>query len=665
MAPTLLKAEVTHLDAVIINGHQTSLIGDAISSSEGIIGQVEIESRPVLRAGEILEFVPGMVVTQHSGSGKANQYFLRGFNLDHGTDFRTTIEGMPINMRTHGHGHGYTDLNFIIPEFVQSIDYQKGPYYAEHGDFSPAGAASFALVKSVEKPFVSLEVGKDDYFRTLLGAGIRLNESKVFVGFEAQTYGGPWSDIDEDVKKYNALIRLYRPLFDGDLTMTFMGYENSWNSADQIPEYAVKEGLISDFGSIDKSVGGESSRYSLSARWKNDEWLFDLYTIASALDLFSNFTYFLDDPVNGDQFEQIDKRKIYGANLHKKSEYILGDNSVYQEIGMQMRQDSIEEVALKKTKQRDYLSTVRSDEVDIYSLGLYWKAEMALSDSWSVNGGIRYDYMHVDVESDLDINSGKDHEDILGFNGGVRYTFNPLWELYLNAGQSFHSNDARGAVITVDPVSGESIAPVDLLVQAEGAEIGLRFFDIEHLHLSAAFWLLELDSELLFVGDAGSTEASRASRRYGLEFTAYYWLSQTLTLDFEAAWSQARFIQGAEGEGDRVEGALPVVVSAGIGWEPKSHWNTHLRVRHFSKRVLDSFGDKSADPFSVVNFNLSYHQKNWQYGLDILNLFDSDDQDIAYYYVSRLQGVESEAREDIHFHPIEPRTFRFRVKYTF
>ncbi|CAA6814089.1 MAG: Outer membrane receptor proteins, mostly Fe transport [uncultured Sulfurovum sp.] len=662
---SLSYADIINLDDITVEeGHQTSLVGEAISSSEGLVTQSEIESRPVLRTGEILEFVPGMVVTQHSGSGKANQYFLRGFNLDHGTDFSTNIDGMPINMRTHGHGQGYTDLSFIIPEFIERIDYQKGPYHAEDGDFSAAGSANFSLMHTLDSSFVTVGVGENGYYRTVLGTDTKVGDNQLLFGLEAQSYDGPWSDISENVEKLNVLTRLSRPLMGGELTMTFMGYENSWDSADQIPAYAVKQGIIDELGSLDKSVGGKSSRYSLSTQWQNEHWDINAYMIKSDLNLYSNFTYYLDDPVNGDQFNQVDERMIYGTQIKRQFHGDFGNHAWHQDIGLQVRHDKIDEVALNKTKQRQYLSTVRKDSADVTSFGLFWEGELALSDALSFNLGARYDYMHVDVESNIAQNSGTADDGLFSLKSGLRYTFNDSWETYINAGQSFHSNDARGAVIGIDPVSGESVEPVDLLVRGQGAEIGLRFFDDQRLHISSSLWMLDLDSELLFVGDAGNTEASRASRRYGVELTAYYWLNKYLTADFEAAWTRARFKDDVEGEGNKVEGSLPFVLSAGIGWKPSERWESNIRLRHFANRVLDSFGEQESDAFNVVNFGLAYTFDNWKFNLDILNLFDSNDQDIAYYYPSRFSSQSAEI-EDIHYHPIEPRTVRLEAKYSF
>lgn len=650
---------------IIVVGRSGKKLGEDISASQGSISHGEIEQRPVLRTGEILEFVPGMVATQHSGSGKANQYFLRGFNLDHGTDFSSHIDGMPINMRTHGHGQGYTDLNFIVPEFIQRIDYQKGPYHAEDGDFSTAGSAHFRLADAFSKSMIQLEMGEDNYLRSVLAHEVDIADDRLLIGLESHRYDGPWSDINEDIEKHNALIKYIDKTDDALFSVTFMGYENSWNSADQIPARAVSSQLIDSLGSLDTDVGGESSRYSLSANFNNGDWIANAYIIDSELDLFSNFTYFLDDPINGDEFEQVDDRRIIGGQLTRKLTTDIGNNHIHHTFGLAYRFDDIDKVGLYKTAQRQRLSTVREDSVDEQSVSLFWEGDIDVTEFLTANLGIRYDYLDVDVTSNNPLNSGTADDDLLSIKAGLQYQFSPNLYGYFNSGQSFHSNDARGATISVDPVSGEAAEPVDLLVRGDGAEFGLHFHEPDHYNLSLSFWLLELDSELLFVGDAGNTEAGRASRRRGVEFAAYYWIDESFSTDIELAWSHARFREDAIDEGNRIEGALPFVASVGLNWIPSENWRLSLRARHFGERPLDSFAEQESDDFIVVNSAVTYSQESWQLDLKVLNLFDSDDHDIDYFYASRLQGEISDGIEDNHFHPIEPRTIRLQVRYLF
>lgn len=650
-------------DGMVVQGRQSNLIGESLSASEGLINAREIALRPMLRSGEVLEFVPGMVVTQHSGSGKANQYFLRGFNLDHGTDFRTMVDGMPINMRSHGHGQGYTDLNFIVPEFVSQISYQKGPYQAAAGDFSTAGSAAFYLTNKIDRAFAKVEVGENGFLRNVMAGSFDSDLGVLTLGLETHQYDGPWTDIEEGVEKYNAMARLLTQLGSGELSMTFLGYKNDWNSADQIPQRAVEQGLVDRLGSLDEQVGGASSRYSLSTQWQGKEWLLTAYSVRSELDLFSNFTYFLDDPVNGDQFEQLDSRTIYGGNIERKTSASFANRDFRLHYGMQLQYDDIDDVALYRTADLRRLSTVRQDEIDEYSLGVFLQGKMVFYSDWSLSLGARYDYLAVDVDSDFAANSGDADDGLFSFKGALSYQFSDDIEFYLNAGQSFHSNDARGATITIDPVTNELAESVDLLVRGEGGEIGFRFYDDEQFNISTALWLLDLDSELLFVGDAGNTEASRSSRRYGVELAAYYWFDQDFGADLELAWSRSRFTENERGEGDYINGALPFVASVGLSYKPTFNWDLNLRLRHFGVRALDSFNGAKSSPLTVINFGTHYRIQDWVLGFDILNLFDSDDNDIEYAYDSRLAGEPAEGIRDNHFHPIEPRMVRLSIQY--
>lgn len=652
------------LEQISVKGRQTDLLGLASSASEGLIGNAEIADRPLLRTGEVLEFIPGMVVTQHSGSGKANQYFLRGFNLDHGTDFASYVDGMPVNMRSHGHGQGYSDLSFLIPELVSQIDYQKGAYHANSGDFSAAGVARFGMQNRTRNA-AELTLGMDNYQRLLLKGNVKQGKADVLLAAELQQYDGPWSDINEDVDKRNLLARYSKPVGSGQFALTLMAYENSWNAADQIPQRAVQQGLIDALGSLDTSVGGQSSRNSVSASWYSDAWQWNAYAIKSELDLWSNFTYFLNDPINGDQFEQVDERWIYGSEFSRHWHQQWGEFAVEHVVGVQLRYDDIGEVGLFNTQQRQRLSTVRQDAVQQGSAALFSQSTLQLNSDWNAHLGLRYDYFSVDVSSDLAANSGEATEGITSLKAGLSYQFAANWQAYFNAGQGFHSNDARGATTRIDPQSGDNVAPVDLLVRTNGAELGLRFFDYTALNVSAAVWYLDMDSELLYVGDAGTNEPSRASRRYGLEVAAYYWLNSNWSLDTELALTRSRFSQPLEGEGNYIDGALPAVLSMGLIYKADNPWQLSLRLRHFGKRTLDSVNQQRSDATTTVNAGYRYDWQRWQLAVELLNIFDSNNSDIDYFYASRLPGEPAEGIADKHSHPLEPRTARLKLAYRF
>lgn len=665
-------ADKIGIEEITVLGHNSEFNGRSLSASEGIVSQQDLLVRPLLRTGEILEAVPGLVATQHSGSGKANQYFLRGFNLDHGTDFATSIDGMPINMRSHGHGQGYTDLNFIIPELVGGIHYKKGSYYADVGDFSGAGSARIATAEETEER-LSIGVGQNEYFRTLATGDIEMSGGNLLLAVEHQTYAGPWQDVDEDLRKTNVWLkqRWQSPATQIDLML--MTYDSEWNSADQIPERAVEQGLITELGSIDPTLGGNSSRYSLSTSIlhqldQENSLTAHAYLIDYDMRLWSNFTYFTQP--EGDQFEQLDERVIAGGDLSWTNKGAWLKRESLQTFGLEIRHDDIGEVGLYPSQARNRTGVVRSDAVTETSLSGYWQNLWQLSQSTRASLGLRYDHFIFEVDpidaadpSTLTLNDGKVKDGIVTSSLSLVHQLDNQNELYASAGQGFHSNDARGVTLQVDPVTGESLAAADPLVDTLGFELGWRLYLKDRLNVSVALWQLQLDSELLFVGDEGTTEDTGVgSHRQGLEATAYYQINHHWTVDFEYAYTQAQFDRPLDGSRN-VPGALEEVVTAGIHWQYSDRVFTHLRVRHLAPYPLD--GDAQADASTLVNLRSGYQlSKNLKLTLDLLNLLDSRDRDIEYYYASQLAG-ESEPVYDHHYHVFEPRTARLYLELSF
>lgn len=659
------SAAAVDLDRITVVGRRLNLVGEAISASEGSVGQAEIGARPSLRTGDLLEFVPGLVATQHSGSGKANQYFLRGFNLDHGTDFATFVDAMPVNMRTHGHGQGYTDLNFLIPEAVEELDYRKGTYYADVGDFSSAGSARFRIAERIDGS-AELGVGEDGHLRGVVVDSVDVGGSGALLyGVEAQRYDGPWTDIDEDVRKFNGLLKYSADVADGRGSVTVMGYENEWNSPDQIPQRAVTQGLIDELGSLDTTLGGESSRTSVSLDWRGPVWGGDFSASAYAIDydmqLFSNFTYLLDDPDNGDQFQQLDERRIYGFALSQQWD----TGRARWRVGAEGRFDDIERVGLYRTAARQRLSTVREDAVEEGSFGVHAANEFRFNDAWRTYVGVRHDRYDFDVDArSLPVNSGRADDSATSAKASVAWTPSKSTELYLSYGQGFHSNDARGTTIRIDPLSGEPVDTVDALVDSEGYELGARLFFSDRVHATAALWRLDLDSELLFVGDAGTTEGSRPSRRDGVELGVYWFGNRYFEGDLEASYTRSRF-SDADPAGDEIPGAIPLVLGAGITGKLDSGWTGTLRVRHFGRYPLIEDDSVESDGSTLVNLRVGKQWSRVGVHLDVLNLLDSDDHDIDYFYASRLAGEPDAGVEDIHYHVFEPRTVRLSVRWNF
>ena len=658
--PSALAHEGEELEEIVVKGRWDARIGLAVSASEGIVGQAELDLRPRLRTGDMLEAVPGLIVTQHSGTGKSNQMFLRGFNLDHGTDFATWIDGMPINKPTHGHGQGYTDLNFIIPELVETLEFRKGPYYTGVSDFSAAGSASFSMMRRLDAPIIKAGLGENTYARLLVADSYSVGGGDLLLGLQGHRYDGPWEDVSEDLSATTGIIRYSQSREGADeWGVMFMGYDASWNSADQIPQRAVESGLISRLGSIDDTVGGATSRYSLSGHWHRDTGPGGLtaraYLIDYDLDLYSNFTYLLDDPVDGDQFKQVDDRLTWGGELVWSH---FSSAATEHRVGAALRVDDIDEVGLFRTVARERTGVVRQDSVQQSSVGLFYDVEHRFNDRWRATIGARADWYDFDVrESNIPENAGTANDTMVSPKLNVIHLLSDTTELYFSAGRAFHSNDARGTTIQVDPVTGEPAEPVDPLVGATGAEFGFRFLDGRRFNVSAALWYLELDSELLFVGDAGNTEPSAGSRRYGLEVPVYVRLDDTWLFDVEVALTESEFTEGPA-DARKIPGSLDRVVAAGISGSFDNGAYATLRLRHFGPRPLTEQGDIESGSSTVWNASAGFRGKQFDLRLDVLNLFDSAADDITYFYASRLPGEPAEGIEDIHFHPIEPRTVR-------
>ena len=376
VVPGAMAGGVPTLETVDVQAGSADLIGIAASATEGTVSGRQLENRPLLRPAEVLETVPGLVVSQHSGDGKANQYYLRGFNLDHGTDFATWLMGMPVNLPTHAHGQGYTDLNFLIPELVSAVRYRKGPNHASDGDFSAAGAARLDYHRSLPADFVQIELGRHHYNR-LVAAGSRqlADGGPILLGaIEAAYNNGPWAER-ENLSKLNGVLRLSSGSTDNGWAATLMAYESRWSATDQVPRRAVEQAMIGRFGSLDPSSGGRTRRASLSGEWAASDARgpsrVNAYFIDYGLDLFSNFTYAMDDPLRGDQFEQVDRRQIVGGGVSRTWFADWAGRPLELTVGSQLRHDHIGQVGLFLTEDRARHTQVRSDKVDQTSVGVY------------------------------------------------------------------------------------------------------------------------------------------------------------------------------------------------------------------------------------------------------------------------------------------------------
>jgi hypothetical protein len=631
------------------------------------VGAVDLRSRPITREGELLETVPGMIVTQHSGEGKANQYFVRGFNLDHGTDFQTRVEGMPVNMPTHGHGQGWTDLNFLVPELVSHLDYRLGVYHAELGDFGSAGGAEFHLVRTLERPFVTLGAGQNGLARAAAGASTRTLGGDLLAGAKcaATTAPGTARRGSASWPRWRATRRIaarrasrcwrWRTATAGTPT-------TRCRCARSTAAPSAGWGRWTPPTAGAPSATACPARGAAPARATADE--VQLFGIYSDLDLYSNFTYFLDDPERGDQFNQKDRRVVLGANAkHTRGTRALGTEHRLT-LGAQTRADLIGGLGLYRTQAQLRHATVREDRVRETGTGLFAEAESRWRPWLRSIVGVRGDGYTFHVDSDRPENSGDRRAGIVSPKASLVIAPSTAAELYLSGGFGFHSNDARGTTITIDPATGERADRVDPLVRSRGAEAGLRMAPVRGLRSTLTVWALELDSELLFVGDAGATEPSATSRRSGVTWANFYRPIPALSLDADVSFARAR-LAGVPAEESRIPGALEHVFAGGIAWAPERGPFGALRVRHFGAYPLLEDNSVRADAATLVNAEAGWHlARGLRLEATILNLLNSRAADIQYYYPSRLRGEPAGGVSDIHFHPVEPRQLRASLTWS-
>src|SRR5262249_13814230 len=631
-----------------------NLVGIAQSASQGAITARQLDRRPIMRTGDVLETVPGMVVSQHSGDGKANQYFVRGFNLDHGTDFATSVAGLPVNMPAHGHGQGYSDLNFLIPELVSGVQFSKGPYFAEQGDFATAGAASISLAAVLPRPMVRVERGGEGFARALVAASPSLAGGHLVAALEAGRDDGPWIRPD-DFRKGNRVLRYSRGDAVNGFSLTGMAYQATWHATDQVPRRAIEQGSIDRFGTMDPTDGGDTVRFSGSLEWQRTRNAATTkvvaYGIRSDLNLFSNFTLFLNDPVHGDQIRQDDRRFVSGATISYRRIDRWGAREVQNTVGVQVRNDDIMSVGLAHTESRRLLGTIRQDAVLQSSGAVYAQSEIAWASWLRTLAGMRVDGYRFQVDSGDRANSGVADASIASPKGGV--VVGP-WrgsEVYANSGFGFHSNDARGTTIARDPATGEPTDPVTPLTRAKGSEVGFRTVLVPHLQTSVALWTLSLASELVFAGDAGTTEAGRPSRRSGIEWSNYYSLRPWLILDGDLSRSSARFTD-VDPAGDRIPGSVRTVVSAGAAIDSIHNVFGSIRLRYFGPRPLIEDDSVRSTPTKLVSLTTGYRlTRTVRLALDVFNVLNAPASDVDYYYTSRLPGEPTAGVADIHLHP--------------
>ena len=663
-----MSAEQTTQEVVVRGAHQ-----DADAASQSSTGHQELELRPRLRSGDLLESVPGLVVVQPEGGGKASEYFLRGFDADHGTDIAFFTDGIPVNMPTHAHGQGYSDFSFLIPELIVSINGYKGPYYAQFGDFATAGAVNLRLAESFGESRAEYSLGQDGIMRGLVIESPRLGDDwRTVMAAELYKEDGPFIH-PEGLGRYNVYLRATHDLGAASkVSVTWMSYGGSWDASGQVPARAVcGEGetqnpppqnygaeCINRFDTVDPTQGGATQRHLASVAFSTQSEDADLTALAYAirydLKLFSNFTFFADDPINGDEFEQDDDRTTLGGDFRFRKHVHYAGARLTTTLGLQARQDSITS-GLFHDRARQQLDSVLHDSVSESEIGVYAEEEVRLNSFVRFVLGARGDRIDADGN------------DLLGKSGGAasQALFSPKYvavlsplpsklDLFFDYGRGFHSNDAKGAVL---PTNG-----VTLMAPATGYELGASLQPLRNLHIRANAFLLDLDSELVWDSDTGTTRAAGRTRRYGAEASARYHLKNWLFADLAATFIHARFRDEPSGN-DLVPLAPTRTFTAGIG----IRWNIgdftpsgELRIRSIDDRPATQDGSLVAQGFTIADATLGARWKDIELALDAQNLLGTTWRQTSFASTSRLPW-EPQPVTGINYTPGWPRTVIGRV----
>lgn len=607
------------IEEIVVFGRAIDLIGVAAAASEGSVGGADLLIRPLVKTAELLEAMPGMVAVQHSGSGKANQYFLRGFNLDHGTDYTAHVDGVPWNLRSHGHGQGYLDVNGLIPETVDRIDYRKGPYRADVGDFSMAGTTYVHTIDRLPAPYVAAEAGENGWRRLTGGTSEEFGDGTLTLIGDYTHYDGPWEQ-PESLEHVAVWSKYRRETGFGEVSVTVSGYEADWRPTEQIPERAIGSAVCTDeFCTLDPTSAGETSRWITTVHLLGDAWSTALYAQFYDWSMSSNPTY-------DAQLNQFDRRWTAGG-MGKFQ--VLRTESVEVTAGGDFRYDDVGRVGLDAFDAGRWVADISDNTITEGSVGLFLQGVWHVSDRLRLLGGLRGDYYDFDVDArSADSFAGRESTTRVSPKAGIAFVMNPRIELYGNWGKGFHSNDARGVVNDDAPVPG--------LSPGEGYEIGARF-SVAQFKVTAGYWWLDQDSELIFIGDSNSVEPKGGSSRQGVELT-FFWQPRDW-LGIDAVWTHSRARYTDETDGRYIEGAVEEAAQLGVS-VTRETWDASLRVRYLGPYALVADNSARADALTTVNVRGARHWQSWTVFAEIINLLDTDGKEIVYDYPAYVAGFD-------------------------
>jgi outer membrane cobalamin receptor len=667
-----VEVKENHTSAVSVAMKKTNLnlaevrVNGKKGSTFNTIGAVDIMLRPVNTSQDVLRIVPGLFIAQHAGGGKAEQIFLRGYDIDHGTDINITVDGMPVNMVSHAHGQGYADLHFLIPETVEKVNFDKGPYFVNNGNFATAGYAAFQTKEFLKDNSIKIEAGQFNTQRTVAQLKIfnkekEENRQQIYVASEYFKSDG-YFESPQNFHRFN-LLGKYNAWFGNQthLTITASTFDSKWNASGQIPGRAVQSGLITRFGSIDDSEGGNTSRTNLTVRfarqwksnWKStDQFYYSRYHF----NLFSNFTFYLNDAVKGDEINQRETRDIYGYTSTAAKTWMLGNKNAHTELGGGFRIDDIKEIELSRAVKRQFIEFIQKGDVKEANGFLYWNQQLEINDNFSVTGALRFDHFRFAYRDVLAGETGFKHQQrsIVSPKLNFTYTVSPIAKIYLNNGIGFHSNDTRVIL---------NNAAKDILPKVYGTDLGIVLKPVKNLVLKTAFWRLYSEQEFVYVGDAGIVEPGGKTRRMGIDLSARYQFTSWLFADIDLNYTKARTINAAKGE-NYVPLAPAFTSIGGLSVKMKNGFSGSLRYRFMDDRPGNEMNTVQATGYFITDMALSFARKKLEFTISAENIFDHKWKEAQFDAETRLQ-FEASPVSEIHYTPGTPRFLKAGISFKF
>jgi outer membrane receptor protein involved in Fe transport len=668
--PAAMTVKITNdstsvIDATMVAGNlrlDDVVVTARSEESINTFSSVDIKLRPVNSSQDILRMVPGLFIAQHAGGGKAEQIFLRGFDIDHGTDINLEVDGLPVNMVSHAHGQGYSDLHFVIPELISYVDFNKGPYYADKGDFTTAGYVDFQTKNVLDENFVKIEGGRFGTMRGVVGLGFKPSRKGRTSGYIASEFfrTNGYVESPQDFLRFNIMSKLSTQIGEKDrITLGLTSFNSQWDASGQIPQRAVDSGMITRFGSIDNTEGGETNRMNLYVKHihefsNGDYFSQQAYAVSYGFNLFSNFTFYLNDPVNGDQIQQNESRMVYGYRGNYNTSGSLFGKPLRTEAGAGLRIDDVNDISLSHTIKREFLNDYKRGDIFESNVNAYVNEVFDLTEKISVTAGVRFDYFQFRYGDQLLGTSNSTSKSIVSPKLNITYQVDTKTQFYVRSGFGFHSNDARGVV---------EQGGIDILPRAFGIDVGSNSKITDKLLLNFALWRLDLEQEFVYVGDEGIVEPSGRTQREGLDLSLRYEISPWLFADTDLNFTRPRSKDEPEGN-NYIPLAPTFTTIGGLTFMFKNGWNGSLRYRYLSDRAANEDKSVIADGYALADATLNYSRPKFEIGLSAENLFDVEWKEAQFDTESRLMD-EADPVSEIHFTPGTPFFIKLKLSFLF